>query len=160
MILVKLTDEERSQCAVWGAERYAASTFGGDRDIAAVKRSEDEKLHVDVLGVYGEYAFCKALGVPYEFTINTYKAEPDVAPDWEIRTPKPKNRNGSLIIHCDNDVLTRRFALVTTPNYRHFELRGWIRGSDVRDEWIKNPGGHRPAWFVPQDVLNPFGFES
>jgi hypothetical protein len=31
-----------------------------------------------------------------------------------------------------------------------------MKGSDAkRDEWWRNPHGHRPAWFVPQEALTP-----
>jgi len=35
-------------------------------------------------------------------------------------------------------------------------IRGYIKGKDAKKkEWLKSPGGWKPAYFVPQSKLKP-----
>ena len=106
------------------------------------------------VGAAGEMAFCYATYRTWSKSVNTFKREPDVAPDIDVRTRRSHDHD--LFVR-PGDVISRKFALVTgvMPT---FCVRGWIQGEDAkRDEWRQNYGGRPTAWFVPQEFLHPIG---
>jgi hypothetical protein len=105
----------------------------------------------DIEGVCGEMGVCKFLGV-YWSGAGSLRA-PDVVGKFgrlEVRTAQP---GGCLIVQPSDDD-DARFILVIgfAPTYW---LVGWLWGRDAkRQEWWRNPGTGRPAYFVPQAALN------
>lgn len=87
------------------------------------------------------------------------------------REPKPDGGDVARVqVRCriaDPDDLEKRlivqrrdrddeaFLLVVgrAPAYR---VAGWLPGADAKQpEWLADPGGYGPAWFVPQHALRP-----
>jgi len=104
-----------------------------------------------ILGALGEMAFCKAFGLYWKPTVNTFKS-PDVGATIEIRA---RHRHSHELILRPDDKFERTFVLVTgaPPILR---VRGWINGSECqRDEWWAEHGNRPGAWFVAQDALHP-----
>ncbi len=118
-----------------------ASTY--DRDLLV-------RLNEEVVGVCSEMAFAKWRRCYWSPPVNTFHHEPDVE-HVEVRGSASHDRR--LIVR-DNDDPMRPYVFVTghPPSLR---LRGWIRGEDARrDEYLDNPHGSRPAWFVPPAKLH------
>lgn len=159
-VRVTLTAEEWNRACVLGTQRDdEARATGHHHKVKAADTSRDYQLQIHIEGVAGEMAFCKAAGVPFPATINTYRDQPDVPPDIEVRT-RSKHWHDLIVRTDDNPEY--RVVLVTGSRGRYF-VRGWILARAARrDEWWQTYGGGPGAWFVPQDALMPmwFGDES
>lgn len=104
------------------------------------------QLHVE--GCLGEIALAKYLGI-YWSGKGRLRA-PDVG-RMDVRTNK--RHNGDLILH-DDDPDDRPFWLLT-GGMNKFVVQGWLFARDgKKDEYWADPAGNRPAYFVPQHVLN------
>jgi hypothetical protein len=112
---------------------------------------ECQLFWMDENGTAGEAACCKALGIPWSKSVNTFKNEPDAGNNIEIRTTH--HLRGCLIVRPD-DKPYRYFCHVTGRN-TNFRLWGWIPGHEARlDKYVQAPNGRPPAWFVPIEALN------
>ena len=115
------------------------------------ERDHLTRMQQEITGACGEMAVCKALGRFWTPSVNTFHNVPDIPPNIEVRTCQ--DNAGSLIVR-DNDADDRWYVLVTGKPPT-MTVVGFIRGSDAkRDQWLRNPGGHRPSWFVPQSALS------
>ena len=84
--------------------------------------------------------------------MNTFHSIADVGRNVEVRCTDLAD--GCLIVRA-NDAPERWYVLVTGKPPT-FTVRGYIRGADARrPEYMRDPHGHRPAWFVPQSHLTP-----
>jgi hypothetical protein len=110
------------------------------------------RIHEEFIGACGELAVAKSAGVFFLPSVNTFHRVPDFLSDYEIRsTDLP---DGSLIVR-DNDDNHRRYILATVVD-DVVTLVGWIKGEDAKkQEFVRDPGGRRPSWFVPQSSLRP-----
>lgn len=115
-------------------------------------RSWMERLSDEVIGACAESAFCLARGIYWDRSINTFHGRADAGREWEVRaTPR---RDGALIVR-DNDPSDRWYVLVIADP-PVFRVVGAMRGGAAkRPEWLRNPGGRRPSWFVPQHCVPP-----
>lgn len=147
---VTITLGEFAACVSLGMRRMAMS---GDTNLNAAKtydRDFMERLDNETIGACGEMALCKSQGAFWTPSVNTFHAVADVGANVEVRTTR--RSDGCLIIR-DNDPPDRWYVLVTgePPN---MDIRGLIRGDRARQpQWMANPNGYRPAWFVPQEAL-------
>lgn len=150
MTQVTLTAWEYKHCVDVATTRMSVSIGQNLTDIAAERRDYNERLLVDIRGTCGELAVAKLFNKYWAPSVNTFHGVPDIEPNIEVRTSE--NPNACLIVR-DNDPDDRWYVLVIgIPPV--MDVRGFIRGSDAkRDEWVRNPGGHRPSWFVPQSAL-------
>lgn len=147
---VALTWQEYLAAADVGLRRFASSSRSGHNHATTYDRDFLKRLEEETVGACGEIAFCKWKGIYYDFSVDTYHSIPDVGV-FEIRSTVLDS--GSLIVR-DNDADDRIYVLCTgRPPL--MKMRGWILGGDAKkDEWVRNPHGHRPSWFVPQHELN------
>ena len=136
-----------------GVRRFEQSCVHGLNHASTYQRGWLERLWQEVVGAAGERAFAKARGTYWDGSVNTFHHVPDVG-QWEVRaTDRP---DGSLIIR-DNDDPSRWYALVIADPPR-FTIAGAILGAHARrPEWLRDPHGHRPSWFVPQSALVRLG---
>jgi hypothetical protein len=150
--IVQLTPWEYKQCVDVATTRMSVSIGQKITDIAPGERDYNTRLLIDIRGTCGELAVAKMLNKYWAPSVNTFHVLPDIHPNIEVRTTE--QIDGSLIVR-ENDPEDRWYVLVIgAPPV--MDVRGFIRGSDARrDEWMRNPGGHRPAWFVPQAALTP-----
>lgn len=58
-----------------------------------------------------------------------------------------------LLVQLDDD-LDKFYVLVTIQNRRTF-IHGWIHGSMISKDWIKEYAPGRPCYCIPQSQLNP-----
>ena len=129
--------------------RIVASASIGCNHATTYKRSLLKRLHEETVGACGEIAFAKYLGRFFVPSVNTFHSVPDVA-NAEVRTTD--NENGCLIVR-DNDADERAFVLAVVIE-NTVKLVGWTYGRDAKlAEFVRDPHGNRPAWFVPQDRL-------
>lgn len=150
---VELTWYEFGGCIDVARDRMLTSLAANWNDASTYRRSYLQRLTEEVVGACGERAYCKAQGNYWDGSVNTFHVEPDAARGVEIRTTT--REDGSLIVR-DNDADDRWFVLVTgTPPV--MTVRDCILGvSAKRDEYLRDPHAHRPAWFVPQSALRPW----
>ena len=152
MVEVVLTAWAYKHCVDVATTRMSVSIGNNIADITPFERTYNERLMIDIQGVCGELAVAKAINRYWQPSVNTFHGVPDIAPDIEVRcTDKPDN----CLVVRDNDPDDRWYFLVIGVPPK-FDVKGYIRGSDAKeDQWKRNPGGHRPAWFVPQSQLRP-----
>lgn len=152
MTEVTLADYELKWCLDVAYSRMAVSDSRNMNHASTYKRNHLQRLDEEIVGACGECATAKVLGAYWAPTVNTFHKHPDIEPDIEVRSTKD---HGNKLIVRANDPEDRWYFLVTgTPPT--MVVRGCIRGRDARrDEWVNNPRGHRPAWFVPQSALLP-----
>ena len=129
--------------------RIVASASIGCNHATTYKRSLLKRLHEETVGACGEIAFAKYLGTFFVPSVNTFHVLPDVG-NTEVRTTD--NEKGCLIVR-DNDSNDRVFVLAIVIE-NTVKLVGWTYGRDAKvAEFVRDPHGNRPAWFVPQDKL-------
>lgn len=147
---IALTQWEYKACVDVAVARMATSINGGFSDIHHSERGYMERLKIDVLGACGELAVAKAVNQFWSPSVNTMHKGADVGTDIEVRTTdKPDN---CLIVREEDNPDRWYFLVIGNPP--HMSVRGFIRGRNARqDAWLRNPHGHRPAWFVPQEFL-------
>lgn len=152
MSIITLTPWEYKQCVDVAVTRMSVSLGDNLVDWQKPDQAPDfnTRLLIDIRGTCGELAVAKLLNKFWAPSVNTFHNVPDLMPNIEVRTSE--NPNASLIVR-DNDADDRYFVLVTGAPPA-MNVRGYIRGSDAKKpEWIKDPGGIRPSWFVPQSAL-------
>jgi len=149
---VTLTDDEVARSVKVAEKRNAAScTFTQRHGYVG------DPLAPDLPGAAGEAAFCKATGIVWSESVNTFK-HADVRHNLQIRTapcraPKPPDGFGTLIVR-DTDHPLDYFVLVAGRS-PHFRVLGWISGADAKqDHWLRSESNRPPAWFVPNAALN------
>jgi hypothetical protein len=134
---------------------------------SAQDRLGRDELSSHVQGACGELAFARWLNVPWSASVDTFKGEPDVAPDFEVKTVEkhePKRPYYLKVPLIDSQmarVIARRYVLVVLDGARAWVL-GWLPGKDalVKDDsgayiYKRDPkkyAGH-PALFVPDGRL-------
>lgn len=147
MIEVSLDRYELEQAAMVGVRRRVESIH---RKLKGTLQMENGWQH-DVEGAIAERIVAKALGMYWNGGVCTWKA-PDIDPNIQVRSSR--NPDSALIVR-ENDADDEAFVLVTgsAPNY---VIRGWSYGRDAKkEEWVKNPYGKGPAYFMDQKYLNP-----
>jgi hypothetical protein len=141
--------------------RIVASVSKGLNPASTYKRTMPQRFHEELIGALGEIAFGKASGKYFLPRLNTFHGTSDCLSDIEVRATD--RQDGSLIVR-NNDEGGRRFVLAIVsddpeecPQSKHttlVRLMGWISCEDAKQsQWLRNPNGRRPSWFVPQDCL-------
>lgn len=116
------------------------------------RRSYNLRIEEEIVGACAEAAVHKFLGKFWDTAFGTYHRQSDAPGGIEVRGTKLDN--GSLIIR-DNDADDRWYVLVT-GEAPELIIRGFIKGNEAKqDKYVRNPHGHRQAWFVPQGELTP-----
>lgn len=130
--------------------RMVVSSASKMNHASTYERSWLRRLEEEVVGAAGEIAVAKSVGAFHIGSVNTFHRVPDVLGNLEVRATS--REDGCLIVR-DNDPDDRPYVLVVgeAPNLR---IAGYCWGADAkRDEFLRNPHGHRLAWFVPQSSL-------
>lgn len=150
------------------SELELAAAVGLRRQISSMRDQREDKhgfsgpgwtIHIE--GACGELAVAKALGRYWNGSVDNFRG-PDI-PDQEVRAAFGRiqirtrsNAYYDLIVRpddADQDV----FILVT-GRAPEFEVHGWIRGREAKQEmWLRTYGDRPPAYFVPQAALRRLG---
>ena len=147
---VTLLPWEFKWCVDVANQRMTLSSDKGHNHASTYERGHLERIEQEVIGACAEMVVAKFLGRFWSPSVNTFHNTPDVEPNIEVRaTSDPKN----CLIVRDNDADDRWYILVTgTPPT--MTVAGCIKGVEAKqDQWLRNPHGHRQAWFVPQSAL-------
>jgi hypothetical protein len=115
------------------------------------ERTHLKRVEEEIVGACGEMAVCKALGRFWTPSVNTFHKTADVPPDIEVRATK---RDDNCLIVRDNDPDDRYYFLVVgePPD---MTVVGYLKGSEAKkNQWVRDPGNRRRAWFVPQEALH------
>ena len=146
--LVVLTRSEMNLAAQVGVMRQIDNLVKGRRDAYGASRSNAWSMHIE--GAAAELAFARWINLFWSGSIGNLKAD-DVG-TFQVRTSL--QHGGRLILH-EGDKEDRIFVFLT-GSMPEFHLRGWILCRDgKKPEYWSDPQGSRPAYFVPQWVLNP-----
>lgn len=130
--------------------RMVVSSASRMNHASTYERSWVKRLEEEVVGAAGEIAVAKSVGAYHIGSVNTFHRVPDVLGDLEVRATA--RTDGCLIVR-ENDADDRAFVLVVgeAPSLR---IAGYLFGHEAKkQEFLRNPHGHRPAWFVPQSSL-------
>lgn len=147
MNVIKLTSHEIMSGSFAGLMRHVENLKKGRKDFHGA--SKDVGWQINIEGCLGEMALSKFLGVYWQGK-GTFRGA-DVG-EYDCRTSS--RDNGDLILH-PNDPDNRIFWLVTGRN-GEYVIQGWIKASEGKNQkYWRDPAGGRPAFFVPQSVLNP-----
>jgi hypothetical protein len=101
-------------------------------------------------GACGEYAVAKFLGITWNGSVDTFKA--DDLPGIQVRT---RSKHDYELIVRKHDTEETNWILVTgvAPD---FWVRGWMPGSKAKQsQWLRDYGGRPEAYFIPTKELLP-----
>lgn len=110
----------------------------------------------DALGAAGELAFCLMMGLPWPESVDTFRDEPDIPPDNEVRTTRGYR---NIIIHTEDREGPRSELRYNAVVYGAgvFTLWGWIMGHEAQGWPLEDRGGFgRPACFIPVESLHRY----
>lgn len=147
---VTLLPWEFKFCVDVANQRMAISNEKALNHASTYDRSHLKRIEEEVIGACAEMVVAKYLGKFWSPSVNTFHKVPDIEPNIEVRgTAEPDN---SLIVR-DNDADDRWYILVIGKPPT-MTVMGCIQGAEAKqDRWLRNPNGHRRAWFVPQSAL-------
>ena len=151
MINVSLNYWECFTAASVALNRKLESKFKNLKNSTFGKQNKDEWKN-DIEGALTEMAFCKAFGMYWDGSVNTFK-NPDV-PDTPIQIRGTEYNTGRLIIR-ENDPVNDLYILVvgSIPNYK---IVGGLFGHQGRmDKFIEDPNNQGRCWMIPQQQLLP-----
>ena len=146
-VKIWLTEAELDYALMAGMARIKSSKgYSYDNEHLDAK----ELVRLCALGAAAELAAAKWLNVPnFKLSINTYKDEPDIWPNWEVK--HTEYANGHLII-LDSDRDTDRAVLVTGVN--PFTIVGWLPVDYCKDDlYLKATRQTAISYWVPQGEL-------
>lgn len=144
---ITLTKEEIKNAELVAGHRRKEDIQKGYK-VAWGQSNDPDKIMRDMIeGSYYEAAVCKFLQLPYTKGV----LRGDDAGRYQVRgTTYP---NGRLILHPEDH--DSKIYILVVGEVPEFTLYGWILGVDgKKDEYWDDPAGGRPAFFVPQSVLN------
>lgn len=126
-------------------ERGYRERNGSDKDGRA------KQWYKNLLGAMGELAFAKGSGLSWSRSVNAPKGDPDVLPNWQVRTRSEDWHD--LIVRGDDDD-DALFALMIGQE-PVFIFGGWIRAKDAKLKGTLEDKGERnsPAYWVSQKDL-------
>ena len=137
-------------------ELAMATEIGRLRNLANIKYQRQDSTnqkrydwHNHLEGACGELAVAKALGRYWDGSVDTFK-KPDVC-GFQVRTALSHKNLIIRPIDSGDD----NFVLVT-GNSPFYEIHGWIKGSEGKQDKFWRTDVRAPAWFVPIKYLNPF----
>ena len=150
---VQLSSAELAQCVIQAMTRMTASRYADRNQARSVNRTWFQHLKDELVGVIAENGYCKWKGIYPSREVDTFHRVADTADGAEIRSIT--NANNCLIVRND-DPKERPYVLVLVDSNAVCSMLGWVYGYEARqDKWLRDPGGKRASWFVPQESLRP-----
>lgn len=134
-------------------ERTIQSILRNNKDSLS-KKNWIDNLTTHIVGCIGEIAVAKGLNIQWDRSVGTYKNQADLSGNIEVR--HRSNPEFQLIVR-DNDKDDSIYVLSRGMPPGAIEIVGWIYGHMAKkEEYKKDPGGYgRPAYFVPDNILQP-----
>ena len=144
-----LTWYEFLGCVEVAQMRFGISSQNGLKHNNTQERDWLTRMSQEIMGVCAERLVAKTLKIYWDGSVNTFHSVPDVA-DVEVRSTI--FLDGHLILR-DNDSINRRYVLVVGRPPEQW-IAGIVEGKYcLVDRYFYNFPDQRPAWFVPQGVL-------
>jgi hypothetical protein len=152
----RITNEAMVLAAMNGTQQRLENIINGVEDTEGCKSN---KFEAAVQGecsqrfVHQELRFITQAGL-YEVKYNTFKKYADIGKNIEVRWRE--SRPDYFLNIRDTDDKNKYYIFVRgyAPN---FEIVGWIKGVDgMQERWRGDPGGCGPAYFIPDQFLNPW----
>jgi hypothetical protein len=151
--LVTLTWDELTTAAIIGVGRRIRAMREGLGDVVRENRDPLLRWGHEVHSSAGERAVSKLLGREWAGEDADRFKGSDVG--QRIQVKQCDADDASLIVRpnaADND-----FYVLVVRGPPELRVVGWIRARDAkRDEWVRDPHGRAPAWFVPASALTRF----
>jgi hypothetical protein len=147
---ILLNQREQDECLKAAIARVGnAGKAGFKHKYYSGHFSAEAILNYNFHAACAETAAAKWLKIPnFVLSVDTYKNEPDIAPDWEIKHSSVDN--GHLIIQ-ENDRDSDRAILVT--GFNPYVIRGWLPVSYCKDSLYLKTTSRNTAYWVPQTEL-------
>jgi hypothetical protein len=148
---ITLTAEQLRWATEVGIARERESLKAGLRDRRCSTHGSSEDS--DIEGACSELAFDLLMGRPWSASVNSF-GKPDSGDYDHVRSTE--YRTGRLIIRFwDPPVGIYVLMVGVRPTY---VFRGAASAEDVRrPQYISDPNGKGPAYFVPQNALDQYG---
>lgn len=153
MIQIAFTPEERQAIIAEATRRQKYNQARSVRGRNGGAEKGDAALTAHLLGAAGEMAVASYLGLKDFLFLETkpVKGSCDLPGNIDVKTRDRHNRD--LIVQFD-DSPNKNYWLVTIEN-KIIKIQGWISHAECTLERYKaDPVGGRPAYFVPQRMLN------
>jgi len=153
---VTLTDDEMRVVETEAVRRYEYDDMIGARGRNGGPTHGSEALRMDRLGCVGEYAVAKLLGITgLVFKELSPKRGTYDLPWFDVKTTS--SHSGQLIVQLDGPE-DMTYVLASCERVPDVMVHGWAHSSEcMKPEFVRDPLGWRPAYFVPQSVLHPMG---
>lgn len=141
-----------ARCLRWGGLIRESSVERGMKDNVSVRQKNAK--YIQRIGVLGEYIVAWILGLPWIWTMDTFKG-PDLKHNIEVRA-NGDDRYGARVRPYDDD--SKRVVCVIIDRNKlagPYRIPGWINAKyGKRDEWLQDPYNMgRSVFFVPQQQL-------
>lgn len=150
MLSVELTDQELAIAWFVAEQRNRDAIRAGADEAKHGYKGSNLELHYQ--GCLGEMAFAKAFNRYWSGAGCSYHLDDDVG-NVQIRVSA--HENACLLVRPNDGALDSPWVLVIGEG-RSYKIAGWMWGRDTRrNEWLRDPAGRPPAYFVPQDALRP-----
>lgn len=146
---IELTPSEFLLATTMGTQRMTASV-GRNHNTGNRRRTHLERMGDEIRSMCVELAWHKACGTYFNTGINQFMSEPDTN---GVEHKTLRDPGGRMPIR-PTDKRERTFVCSYTDG-NTVKFLGWLRGYEVQDSWLANPGNASPAWFVPQNALHP-----
>lgn len=162
MIFVHLTTEDQDKGVAAGIKQYNESRQSNRKDNHGFENRHGSGLNVSILGMQGEIATARALNVPWEERICSFKRA-DLCEYIQVRTTKYPDGHLLFRTHGESpDPLGHDYYLVVLRGewakvVGHLRIDADTLASFPRD-WFRDPtrtGKRPPAWCIPQSALGP-----
>ena len=153
MVEFFFTEDQRQRALAEATRRQQINEVSGRRGRNNGPESGSIALQMHKIGAGGELAVAAYLGLESHVFLDAkpVRGSSDLPGKIDVKT-RPCH-SWDLLVQLDDD-LDKTYVLVTIQNKRIF-IHGWIYGSLMRQEWIKEYSPGRPCYSVPQDQLNP-----
>ncbi len=154
IVKIKLALDEYKRAAAEGTRRRINGKTKNWSKRNNYNASDQQKLDNDIAGAVGELAAAKYLNLVHHALVIPDKVvgSVDLPPNIDVKCPRGHNRR--LIVYL-NDNPNKIFVLATYEQ-KEVWLHGWTYGHQVmKDHFIKDPVGGRPAYFVDSHALQP-----
>jgi len=150
-VIVELSWAEFLRAKRVGLRRFESSEGRGLNAASSYRRGWVERVHDDIIGACGELAFCRAIGVEWDESVDRFHYAADVGV-CEVRATRYAD---GCLIYREHEPADRWYYLVTGDPPR-MTVRGCVLGRTAMVLGRKvRPRDGRPAWFVAQDDLVP-----
>jgi len=145
---VTLTGDEMTVCLKLAVIKFESDRALNYKDTYFTPDTEELKFKYQLLSIASEMAAAKWLGVPdFMPQLNTFKNEPDIFPDWEVK----HSLNPEYLTIRPTDRDSDRAIFVTGEN--PFIIEGWLPVKYCKDDSYAYDGYEKPCWRVPRAEL-------